>query len=323
MFQQQYANEETLKADRARPLFGPPQPEEVQVLAWDWRRELSRGLLLVIEGVGLLAWALFFIRLNAPLSTFATQALVSGWFALALLALGAGHLVIRLEERVGWGRTRLFLSGLIIVSTTLWWVLVSGGWRAFLSDIGNVFHLQPGPGFWTLWLAIIAWMRGMEWSQKLVGLYRARATMHSGLLLLAVLALLGQQSSALLPALVVLWVLGLIALGLARLVAEDWALAVVRSGGFMVRQGTFLAGAALTTLSGGLFAHWLLEPSRREAMRQWLWSYGEAPAGQLGMILLHLAIIFLAIVWRIIYWIAVEFTAMVGITFTPSPQYQP
>lgn len=327
MHHQQYANEEAARTERPRSLFGPLHPSEMERPRWDWRREVARALLLGVEGLWLLTWSLFFIHLGGIEPAGGSGRLVGGWFLLAGLALLAGHLVVRLEERLSWGRARLLLAILIVLSTGAWWHSVSGGLGNFLYEIGNVLQLRPGPGFWTLWLALLAWSRGLEWSQRLIGLSRARGTLHAGLLLLGILALVVWWSgriASLQWIIAALWLGGMMAIGLIRLVVEDWALASrQRPLGFILRQAGLLLGAILIPLTVGSLLIGIFNAPQRQAISAWLLAQAEEPAGYLGLFLLHLAVLLLTLIWHVVYWIVIEASALLGIQMIPPQSYQP
>ena len=323
---QRITDDEIAQAAAPMSLFGPARPEELRGLVRpDWRSDLVKALLFAIEGLWLLAWTLFLIRWSSPEPFTRVVPLVLGWFLLSALALGAGILYARLRGEGQQEQVRLLLVALMVVATPLWWAAVSGGFRPFLNDIGMLFRARPGPGFWTLWLAIITWTRGLDWSQQVVGLLRARATMHAGLTVLGFLALLGLPSGelpSLVPAIGLLWLVGLLALGLSRLVQEDRALFLSRPSRVTLKQGALVAGTALGTMGVGALLLWLLAPERRAAMSQWLLAASETPARWLVLQFLSIAVWVITLVWNLFSWIVNQIKARLGIIFTLPPESQ-
>lgn len=320
-----YTAESLAREERPAPLFGPVQAEERYAPPWDSRREAARWMLLAVEGLWLLAWALYWLRLSAPEPFTRTPLLVGGWFSLAALALVAGHLVMRGEETLGWPLSRALL-GLGIAATTLfWWAAVSGGLLAFFADIGSLFRLRPGPGFWAFWLAILAWWRGLEWSQRVAGPRLARETIHSALFTVGLLALLAGESSVapILPALFFLWLFGMVALGLTRLVMEDWALAVRRSRAFSSKQAALVAGSVLATLAVAGLLVALVEAERRASLSRWLLARAEGPLNRLLLLLVQLAVLVVTLLWTLFFWVVTQVGRHLGLRFADAPPPEP
>lgn len=320
---QRLTDDQIAQAAAPRSLFGPARPDELRLLVRsDWRGDAVKALLFTIEGLWLLAWTLFLIRWSRPEPFTNLVPFALGWLLLSALSLGAGIAYLRQpgeEEREG---ARRWLVILMVVVTPLWWLAVSGGVRPFLRDVGTILQLHPGPGFWTLWLAIITWARGLDWSQQVVGLARARATMHAGLMVLAILALLGlptRELPALVPVIGILWIVGLLALGLTRLVQEDRALLLARPSRLTPKQVALVAGTALGTMGVGAAVLWLLAPERRAAISQWLLSASAGPAKWLFLQLLGLTVWGIDALWGIFNWIVTQIKERFGITFNLPP----
>lgn len=302
-------------------LFGPPTAAELMPLEWDWRREVAKGMLLVVEGLPFLAWILFIIRLSRP-DFDRGGVLVVGWILLALLALAAAHAVIRTEERIGWGRVRIWLILVMTVTTMSWWGVVSGSLATFLREIGAAFRLQAGPGFWTLWLGILAWSRGFEWSARMLGAIQARNTLFTGLGLLAALTLIAPLSGSPMPLLSLVtltWLLGLVALGLARLVLEDWRLSTVRPARFAGKQAAIVATSSAVTIAAGSVVLWVMQPARRAWISEWLLAATEEPRRWLLLLALRIAILFVTVVWLIVFRAASLITDLFGLEFDAVP----